>query len=96
MSADDAANRQDFLGEMQRELAHTIGHVPRSESSPSAATTHGVSLMEGLRNLEKGYDRKFALSYCANDVWRALEALEKIAGGEYADTAENVAQEALS
>lgn len=57
--------------------------------SDSAAKRHGVPLMEGLRNLEKGYDRKFALAYCKDDVWRALEALEEIANHDlqvdYAD-----------
>lgn len=56
---------------------------------PLAATTRAVPLMKGLRNLEKGYNRKFALSYCADDVWRALEALEEIANHDlqvdYAD-----------
>ncbi len=32
-----------------------------------------VPLMDGLRNLEKGYDRKFALSFEADRVWLALE-----------------------
>ncbi len=45
----------------------------------SAAATR-PPLMEGLRNLTTGYDRKFALSYCADDVWAALEALERIDG----------------
>ena len=32
-----------------------------------------LPLMEQLRNLEKGYDRKFALSFMADEVWAALE-----------------------
>jgi hypothetical protein len=43
--------------------------------------------MDGLRNLEKGYEsRKFALSYCADDVWAALEAAEKVADAYTAES----------
>jgi hypothetical protein len=31
-------------------------------------------LMEFLHNLEIGYNRKFALSFLADEVWEALEA----------------------
>ncbi len=36
----------------------------------------GPPLMEGLRNLTTGYDRKFALTFKQAEVWEALEAVE--------------------
>lgn len=33
----------------------------------------GMPLMDRLRNLQKGYDRRFALCYLADEVWAALE-----------------------
>lgn len=62
-NVDDAAGRES---------------VQATTPSATAKTSllSSVSLMEGLRNLTTGYDRKFALSYCATEVWEALEAVE--------------------
>lgn len=49
-------------------------------------------LLEKMRNLELGYDRKFAAGYCADELFNALpaliaqvEELEAVARGYYVE-----------
>lgn len=47
-------------------------------------------LIESLRNLEIGYDRRYALCYLNNEVWEALQAVS-----DYLDVSDPLVHKAL-